>query len=135
MVPQRADQITVAGAKPLKPAADTAYRMRAPGVIKTLDSVRVRERKALRRAKGPVGQQRAARTCGARTAPPPRSWPAGAGEVGAGPGRHLAARHGRARTARWAMPPGEGRGARGRERVPRSRAPSASSSDASAALS
>ena len=56
------DQITVAGAKPLKPAADTAYRMRAPGVVKTLDSVRVRERKALRRAKGPVGQQRAART-------------------------------------------------------------------------
>ena len=56
------DQITVAGARPLRPAADTAYRMRAPAVLKELDAARVRERKALRRARGPVGQQRAARS-------------------------------------------------------------------------
>jgi hypothetical protein len=54
------DSITVTGAQPLKPAADTAYRMRAPAVMKKLDAARVSERKALRRAKGPVGQQRAA---------------------------------------------------------------------------
>jgi hypothetical protein len=54
------DSITVAGAQPLKPAADTAYRMRAPEALKKLDAVRVSERKALRSSKGPVGQQRAA---------------------------------------------------------------------------
>ena|ERR1700754_2234702 len=36
--------------------------MRAPSTIEDLDAVRVRERVALRRAKGPVGQERAART-------------------------------------------------------------------------
>ena len=40
----------------------TAYRMRAPSTMKDLDAVRVRERVALRRAKGPVGQERAAKT-------------------------------------------------------------------------
>ena len=54
------DSITVSGAKPLKPADDTAYRMRAPAILKKLDAVRVSERKALRAAKGPVGQERAA---------------------------------------------------------------------------
>ncbi len=54
------DSITVSGAQPLKPAADTAYRMRAPAVLKKLDAVRVDERKALRASKGPVGQERAA---------------------------------------------------------------------------
>ena len=54
------DSITVSGAQPLKPAADTAYRMRAPAVLKKLDAARVSERKALRRAKGPVGQERSA---------------------------------------------------------------------------
>jgi hypothetical protein len=56
------DQITVEGARPLKPDAGTAYRMRAPDTLKTLDTSRVSERVALRRAKGPVGQERAART-------------------------------------------------------------------------
>ena len=56
------DQITVAGARPITADAGTAYRMRAPAVMKDLDAVRVRERVALRRAKGPVGQRRAART-------------------------------------------------------------------------
>jgi hypothetical protein len=56
------DSITVAGAQPLKPAADTAYRMRAPAVLKKLDATRVSERKALRKARGPVGQMRAAKT-------------------------------------------------------------------------
>jgi hypothetical protein len=55
------DQITVEGAKPITLNAGTAYRMRAPETLKTLDAVRVRERVALRRAKGPVGQERAAR--------------------------------------------------------------------------
>ncbi len=54
------DSITVTGAQPLKPAADTAYRLRAPATLKALDKVRVSQRKALRRAKGPVGQQRTA---------------------------------------------------------------------------
>ncbi|HEX6025965.1 MAG TPA: hypothetical protein VFZ00_28495, partial [Solirubrobacter sp.] len=54
------DSITVSGAQPLKPAPDTAYRLRAPAVLKELDGVRVSQRKALRRAKGPVGQERAA---------------------------------------------------------------------------
>jgi hypothetical protein len=40
----------------------TAYRMRAPSTMKDLDAVRIRERVALRRAKGPVGQERAAKT-------------------------------------------------------------------------
>jgi hypothetical protein len=56
------DQITVEGAKPITLNAGTAYRMRAPSTIKGLDAVRVRERVALRRAKGPVGQERAAKT-------------------------------------------------------------------------
>jgi len=56
------DQITVEGARPLKPDAGTAYRMRAPATLKTLDTSRVSERVALRRAKGPIGQERAART-------------------------------------------------------------------------
>jgi hypothetical protein len=56
------DQITVEGANPITLDAGTAYRMRAPGILKELDAVRVRERVALRRANGPVGQERAART-------------------------------------------------------------------------
>lgn len=56
------DQITVEGAKPITLNAGTAYRMRAPETMKGLDAVRVRERVALRRSKGPVGQERAART-------------------------------------------------------------------------
>ena len=56
------DQITVGGARPITPEAGTAYRMRVPAVMNDLDKVRVRERVALRRAKGPVGQRRAART-------------------------------------------------------------------------
>jgi hypothetical protein len=56
------DQITVAGARPITLNAGTAYRMRAPETMKGLDSVRVRERVALRRANGPVGQERAAKT-------------------------------------------------------------------------
>jgi hypothetical protein len=55
------DQITVEGAKPITPDAGTAYRMRAPTMLKALDAARVRERVALRRSKGPVGQERAAR--------------------------------------------------------------------------
>jgi hypothetical protein len=56
------DQITVKGATPIAPDAGTAYRMRAPAVLKKLDALRVTERVALRRSKGPVGQERAART-------------------------------------------------------------------------
>jgi hypothetical protein len=56
------DQITVAGAQPIEADAGTAYRMRAPATLKELDAVRVRERVALRRAQGPVGQRRAAQT-------------------------------------------------------------------------
>jgi hypothetical protein len=56
------DQITVEGAKPIAPDAGTAYRMHAPARLKALDAARVRERVALRRSKGPVGQERAART-------------------------------------------------------------------------
>jgi hypothetical protein len=56
------DQITVEGARPITLNAGTAYRMRAPKRMKSLDEVRVRERAALRRAKGPVGQERAAKT-------------------------------------------------------------------------
>ena len=54
------DQITVEGARPITLNDATAYRMRAPAAMKALDGVRVRERVALRRAKGPVGQERAA---------------------------------------------------------------------------
>jgi hypothetical protein len=54
------DQITVEGARPITLNDATAYRMRAPATMKSLDAVRVRERVALRRAKGPVGQERAA---------------------------------------------------------------------------
>ena len=56
------DQITVEGARPITLNDATAYRMRAPSTMKDLDAVRVRERAALRRAKGPVGQERAAKT-------------------------------------------------------------------------
>jgi hypothetical protein len=56
------DQITVSGARPLTPDAGTAYRMRAPAVMEELDDVRVRQRVALRRSKGPKGQRRAAHT-------------------------------------------------------------------------
>ena len=56
------DQITVSGARPIAPDAGTAYRMRVPVVLKELDDVRVRQRVALRRSKGPKGQRRAART-------------------------------------------------------------------------
>jgi hypothetical protein len=56
------DQITVEGAKPITLNDSTAYHMRAPETMKKLDSVRVSERVALRRAKGPIGQERAART-------------------------------------------------------------------------
>jgi hypothetical protein len=55
------DQITVAGATPLKPTADTAFRMRSPETLRTLDTSRVRERRALRQALGPAGQERSAR--------------------------------------------------------------------------
>jgi hypothetical protein len=55
------DQITVAGARPITLNDATAYRMRAPETMKKLDSVRVSERIALRRARGPIGQERAAR--------------------------------------------------------------------------
>ncbi|HET6550754.1 MAG TPA: hypothetical protein VFG79_19990, partial [Solirubrobacter sp.] len=54
------DQITVEGAKPLKPQRDTAYRLRAPAVFKKLDAARVAKRKALRGAKKSGGQKRAA---------------------------------------------------------------------------
>ena len=77
------DSITVSGAQPLKPAADTAYRMRAPAVLKKLDTARVSERKALRRAKGPVGP--AARRHAALPRVPGRrrgAGAAGAGQVG-----------------------------------------------------
>jgi hypothetical protein len=56
------DQITVSDARPLTLDAGTAYRMRVPAVIEDLDEVRVSQRVALRRAKGPKGQRRAART-------------------------------------------------------------------------
>ncbi len=56
------DQITVDGAQPITPKAGTAYELRAPVILKGLDEARVRERMALRRSKGPVGQERAART-------------------------------------------------------------------------
>jgi hypothetical protein len=55
------DQITVEGATPITPAPSTAYQMRAPAILKELDATRVHERIALRRSKGPVGQERAAR--------------------------------------------------------------------------
>jgi hypothetical protein len=55
------DQITVEAATPIVPAAGTAYALRAPAILKPLDASRVRERVALRRSKGPVGQERAAR--------------------------------------------------------------------------
>jgi hypothetical protein len=55
------EQITVEDAQPLKPEDATAYRLRAPQLLKALDEVRVSQRVALRRAKGPVGQERAAR--------------------------------------------------------------------------
>ena len=88
------DQITVEGAPPITPDAGTAYRMRAPAVMKDLDEVRVRQRVALRRAKGPVGQRRAARTLW-------KAYGDAAGELvaaraegrAAGAGRRLAARH------------------------------------------
>ncbi|HET6546824.1 MAG TPA: hypothetical protein VFG79_00115, partial [Solirubrobacter sp.] len=54
------DQITVEGAKPLKPQRDTAYRLRAPAVFEKLDAARVAQRKALRGAKKSGGQKRAA---------------------------------------------------------------------------
>ena len=54
------DQVTVEGARPITLNDATAYRMRAPAAMKALDAVRVRERVALRRANGPVGQERAA---------------------------------------------------------------------------
>ena len=53
-------QIAVRDARPVLLNDSTAYRMRAPETMKKLDSVRVRERAALRRAEGPVGQKRAA---------------------------------------------------------------------------
>ena len=56
------DQITVDGAQPIAPKAGTAFDLRAPETLKGLDEARVRERTALRRSKGPVGQERAART-------------------------------------------------------------------------
>jgi hypothetical protein len=56
------DQVTVEGARPVTLNDSTAYRMRAPSTMKGLDAVRVRERVALRRANGPVGQARAAKT-------------------------------------------------------------------------
>jgi hypothetical protein len=56
------EQITVDGAKPIAPAAGTAYRLRAPSTLKRLDAARVRQRVALRRSQGPVGQEQAART-------------------------------------------------------------------------
>ncbi len=55
------EQITVDGAQPIAPKAGTAYRLRAPETLRGLDETRVRERAALRRSKGPVGQERAAR--------------------------------------------------------------------------
>jgi hypothetical protein len=56
------DQITVEGARPITLNDGTAFRMRAPSTMKDLDAARVRERVALRRSKGPVGQERAALT-------------------------------------------------------------------------
>jgi hypothetical protein len=55
------EQITVDGARPLRPAADTAYRLGAPVLLRTLDGARVRNRRALRAAHLYVGQARAAR--------------------------------------------------------------------------
>ncbi|HWK25997.1 MAG TPA: hypothetical protein VNS09_05510 [Solirubrobacter sp.] len=55
------DQVTVEGASPVSLDASTAYRMRSPEAFAALDKVRVRSRVALRRARGPVGQERAAR--------------------------------------------------------------------------
>src|SRR4051812_15643013 len=59
------DQITVSGASPLKPAADTAYRMRAPEILRTLDKSRVRGRRTLHGAERANGQERAARALAA----------------------------------------------------------------------
>ena len=126
------DSITVAGAKPLKPAADTAYRMRAPAVLKKLDAARVSDRKALRRAKGPVGQQRAAtRLYRAHLAAAEMLAPLAPDKTRSGPRRRVAARHrprvpraGRRRRTGAASVPGLAS-------VPRSRAPSVCSSGAS----
>jgi hypothetical protein len=68
------DQITVAGAQPVRIDDATAYRMRASAVLSPLDALRVQQRVALRRAKGPRGQQRAARTLW-------RAYAAAAGEL------------------------------------------------------
>jgi hypothetical protein len=54
------EQITVAGARPLRPAADTAYRLAAAGILRPLDAARVRERRALAAAKRSAGQGAAA---------------------------------------------------------------------------
>jgi hypothetical protein len=55
------DSVTVAGAQPLAPAPDTAYRLGAPAVLRPLDRARVRDRRALRAAHLYGGQGRAAR--------------------------------------------------------------------------
>jgi hypothetical protein len=54
------DGVTVEGAKPLTPAADTAYRLGAAAVLRPLDRARVRLRRALRAAHLYGGQGRAA---------------------------------------------------------------------------
>ena len=89
------DQITVKGAQPITLNAGTAYRMRAPETIKALDSVRVRERLALRRAEDPWVRSAPLGTLWlAYAAASGRSRPAGAGGRTVRAGRHRPARHG-----------------------------------------
>ena len=54
------DQITVEGASAIKPDASTAFRLKAPAVLATLNQRRVEERTALRRAHTPPGQAKVA---------------------------------------------------------------------------
>jgi hypothetical protein len=54
------DQVTVAGARPLKIAPDSAYRLGAAAALKPLDRARVRERAALHVARRYDAQGRAA---------------------------------------------------------------------------
>ena len=83
------------GPAPITLNAGTAYRMRAPQTIKTLDATRVRERVALRRSKGPVGQARAREDAlaSAYARRGRRARAAGAEGRGVGGGRGRSARH------------------------------------------
>jgi len=54
------ERLAVDQGRPLPLDSGVAYRMHAPSELRRFDAVRVRERRALSRAKGPVSQRRAA---------------------------------------------------------------------------